>query len=131
MVVPLAMTVSARTYELCRSTPTVSAELSRVPDHSPGDVVQRLYPPSTGTDQEQQQQQQQQRPVETPTTAVAAGASARKWKPLPRADADELDKAKECGKWTEPSELFLRVSGGDPPRGTVLADTPAATTGLS
>lgn len=80
--------VSQKVFDFCQGKTTISSELARDPTLAPGHVAKKLY----GTD-------------------VADHAEAKHFKE-PRATAEDLEKAYQCGKWgsTRPSEQFLRVS---------------------
>lgn len=79
--------VSRKVFDSCQEKPTISSELARDPTLAPGHVVKKLY----GTD-------------------VGDHAELKHFEE-PRASAEDLEKAYQCGKWgsTRPSELFLRV----------------------
>ncbi|KAA6406800.1 MAG: hypothetical protein FRX48_09524 [Lasallia pustulata] len=79
--------VSQKVFDVCQGKTTISSELARDPTLAPGHVAKKLY----GTD-------------------VADHAEAKHFKE-PRATAEDLEKAYQCGKWgsTRPSELFLRI----------------------
>lgn len=91
--------VSEKVLDFCQRKTTISSELARDPTLAPGHVVKKLY----GTD-------------------VADHAELKHFKE-PRASAEDLEKAYQCGKWgsTRPSELFMRVrqSGQPSERRTV------------
>lgn len=79
--------VSQKVFDFCQGKTTISSELARDPTIAPGHLVKKLY----GTD-------------------VADHAELKHFKE-PRASAEDLEKAYQCGKWgsTRPSELFMRV----------------------
>ena len=79
--------VSQKVYDLCHGSTTVSSELARDPSLAPGTVVKKLYGEDVG------------------------GHDEHKHFKEPRASAEDLQKAYECGKWgsTRPSDLFLKV----------------------
>ena len=79
--------LSQTIYDLCHSTATVSSELARDPSLAPGAVIKKLYGGDIG------------------------GKEEHKSFKEPKASADDLRRAYECGKWgsTRPSDLFLKV----------------------
>lgn len=85
--------ISDKFYELFTSSESVSSILARDPSMSPGDAWHKLYGHHAGK-------------LSGPHSIEHAG----KHKP----SEHELRRAAECGHWgpTQPSELFLTVSGG-------------------
>lgn len=84
--------ISDRLYELCNSSESVSTVLARDLKITPGEAWKKLY----GHDA--------RKPVGRKSSDATSKATS----------ADEvLERAAKCGKWgpTQPSELFLRVSG--------------------
>jgi len=85
----MAIKISDKVYNLCRSTSTVSSELAKDPTLSPGKAASRLY------DGDEKISVLEKKP---PTERVSA-------------TPEDLERAYQCGKFgaTRPSELFLRI----------------------
>ncbi|KAI0175814.1 hypothetical protein GGR52DRAFT_589583 [Hypoxylon sp. FL1284] len=82
--------ISEQLYELCQSTESVSSLLAADPSLSPGEAWKKLF-----------------------GHHAADGSSKVNVEDVGKGslDAQELDKAKSCGRWgsQEPSDLFLRI----------------------
>jgi guanylate kinase len=79
--------ISQKVYDLCHSENTVSSELAKDPNESPGKIAKKLY----GEEREEL-------------------AHHDHFKDYTISDED-IQKAYECGRWgpTRPSNLFLKV----------------------
>ncbi|KAJ7739658.1 iq calmodulin-binding motif protein [Mycena maculata] len=82
--------ISPKVYELCTSTETVSSILAKDPGEAPGNAWKKLYGHHSPGTKESIAKAREHRAAHT---------------------AEDLKKARECGKWgaTEPSELFLKL----------------------
>lgn len=88
--------ITAQVYRLCHADMTVSSELARDPTQAPSKVFHDLY---------------ERHGSENPGSEMKDATD----------EADALRRAAECGNWgaSQPSELFLKVSG-NPPRWWLL-----------
>ncbi|KAJ7771657.1 hypothetical protein B0H16DRAFT_191133 [Mycena metata] len=82
--------ISPKVYDLCTSTETVSSLVAQDPHLPPGDAYKKLYGGHTAGPKESIAKAKEHREVHT---------------------ADDLKRARDCGKWgpTQPSELFLKL----------------------
>jgi hypothetical protein len=88
--------ISDKVYKLCTSNETVSSILAKDPTIAPGDAWKQLYGAHAAGEKESKATARSHRDTHTP---------------------EDLQRALECGNWgpTQPSELFLKVSGHSQP----------------